>query len=82
MNKMVNIIGFVVMILGLTVGASIPCWYSQTGVVLSPSTIATEDGNLWGYDSEFETGTEIKVFFNDLETVDKEDDKIWLVIKK
>lgn len=39
--------------------------YNMTGEITSPSTIATEDGNLWGFSSNLPTETEVVVLLDD-----------------
>lgn len=79
MRTVFNIIGALTMIIGLTVGSSIPCWYTQVGEVVKENRILTEDGNVWAYDSEIQVGEKVKVYFHDGDTPNKEDDSIWLV---
>lgn len=79
MTKLVNILGAVGMIGTLLVGSSIPCWRIQTGEVAKKNTIITEDGNIWGYDTEIQAGTNVRVWFHDNDTPDITDDIIWWV---
>ena len=63
-------------------GASVPNWYTMTGTVVKDNTILTEDGNLWEYETSIEAGATVKVYLNDTETPEKEDDFIWHVARR
>ena len=52
------------------------------GVILDNSTIMTEDGNLWDYDSELPKDTKVFVTFNTYGTSEIYDDEIFIVRRK
>lgn len=63
----------------LVLAPSILNWRAQDGKVLNKHTIETEDGNIWEYDTEFQKGTKVQVWFNNNDTPKIEDDIIWSV---
>ena len=56
--------------------------HTRNGNVFYKDTIETEEGYLWGYETEIPEGTEVTVLFNDNGTTNPLDDIVLDVIKK
>ena len=71
-----GIIAIIIFIILPSIAGGIENTYKMRGWVYDSETIEDETGNLWWYDTELVTGTEVKIVFDNAGTPDRKDDKI------